>query len=71
MQVWFTWLCLIVLFCVLMLTQDPSKFAVAVAAVSADAGGASAGAAKVEEKKEVVEESDEEDYGGFDMFGDE
>ena len=52
--------------------QDPSKFAVAVAAVSADAGGgASAGAAKVEEKKEVVEESDEEDYGGFDMFGDE
>ena len=65
--------------CVLMLTlrydfgmQDPSKFAVAVAAVSADAGGgASAGAAKVEEKKEVVEESDEEDYGGFDMFGDE
>ncbi|CAF2126877.1 hypothetical protein BRARA_C03284 [Brassica rapa] len=52
--------------------KDPSKFAVAVAAVSADAGGgASAGAAKVEEKKEVVEESDEEDYGGFDMFGDE
>lgn len=51
--------------------QDPSKFAAAVAAVSADAG-APAAAAKGEEKKEVVaEESDEEDYGGFGLFDDE
>ncbi|CAL9220376.1 unnamed protein product [Arabidopsis halleri] len=52
--------------------KDPSKFVVAAAAVSADAGGSGAqagAAAKVEEKKE---ESDEEDYeGGFGLFDEE
>ncbi|KAL9291008.1 putative ribosomal protein L10P [Arabidopsis thaliana] len=52
--------------------KDPSKFVVAAAEVSADAGGGSAqagAAAKVEEKKE---ESDEEDYeGGFGLFDEE
>lgn len=51
--------------------QDPSKFAVAAVAVSADAGGGGGAqaAAKVEEKKE---ESDEEDYeGGFGLFDEE
>ncbi|XP_047322550.1 60S acidic ribosomal protein P1-like [Impatiens glandulifera] len=40
-------------------------------AAAASGGAAAAAPAKEEKKVEVKEESDEEDYGGFDMFGDE
>lgn len=52
--------------------KDPSKFAVAAVAVSADAGAAAPAAAGKGEEKKAVEESDEEDYeGGFGLFDEE
>jgi len=51
--------------------EDPSKFAVAVAAPAGAAAAAPAAAAKEEEKKNEPEEDSDEDIGGFGLFDEE